>query len=63
MFYDEGDVDYSEIYEAVRGARLLRYISVECHKPPDKGMTERDVAEREYRLIREHAEGYFDDLA
>ncbi|KPJ55771.1 MAG: hypothetical protein AMS16_03670 [Planctomycetes bacterium DG_58] len=62
VFYDEGDVDYSEIYEAVAGSDALRYISAECHKPPTEGMTECDVAAREYQLIKQHAERYFGSL-
>ncbi|HUW55069.1 MAG TPA: sugar phosphate isomerase/epimerase [Planctomycetota bacterium] len=62
VFYDEGHVDYSQIYEALADSDVLEYVSVECHKPPEEGMTERDVAAREYRLIREHARAYFDDL-
>lgn len=63
VFYDEGGVDYSEIYEAIAGSDALKYISAECHKPPTEGMTERDVAAREYGLIREHAERYFGNLS
>ena len=63
VFYDEGQVDYAQIYEAIAGSPALKYISAECHKPPQESMTERDVAAREYRLIREHAERYFADLA
>ena len=62
VYYDEGDVDYSAIYRAVAGLESLKYISVECHKPAGTGMTERDVAVREYALIREHAEPYFEDI-
>ncbi len=63
VYYDEGDVDYSIIYQALASSKSLRYISVECHRPPTEGMTEKDVAKREYDLIREHAKAYFKDLA
>lgn len=55
VFYDEGDVDYTPIYKAIAGVKSAKYISVECHKLPVGDMTEKDVAAREYKLVREHA--------
>jgi sugar phosphate isomerase/epimerase len=62
VFYDEGHVDYDEIFRAIAPSKTLRFLSVECHKPPAAGMTEKDVAAREYKLVREHARKYFDGL-
>ena len=63
VYYDEGHVDYSEIFEAAAAVPEMAYLSIECHKGPGEGMTEKDVAAREYRLVREHAGNYFRDLA
>ena len=62
VFYDEGGVDYDEVYREIAGSSALKYLSVECHKPPGKGMSERDVAAREYELIRRHAGKYLESL-
>ena len=63
VYYDEGDVDYAQIFAAAAKVPAIEYISIECHKPPGEGMTETDVAAREYELVREHAAQFYGELA
>jgi sugar phosphate isomerase/epimerase len=62
-FYDEGHVNYDEVYGAVAPLKSLRFVSVECHRKPGEGMTEAGVAAREYELIKAHASKYIENLS